>query len=42
MARDLAAKYSFVLPPPRTGETRIEVRCRLKDVRTRLARQKLP
>lgn len=42
MARDLAAKYSFVLPPPRTGETRIEVRCRLKDVRIRLARQKLP
>ncbi len=42
MARDLAAKYSFVLPLPRTGESRIEVKCRVKDVRIRLPRRTLP
>jgi hypothetical protein len=42
MARDLAAKYSFVLQPPRSGETRIEVKCRVKDVRIRLPRRTLP
>jgi hypothetical protein len=42
MARDLAAKYSVVLPPNRAGETRIEVKCRVKDVRIRLPRRTLP
>ena len=41
MVRDLAAKYSFELPPRRTEETRIEVRCRLKDVHVRLPRRTL-
>jgi len=42
MARDLAGKYSFVLPTARTGATRIEVKCRVKDVQIRLPRRTLP
>jgi hypothetical protein len=42
MARDLAAKYSFVLSPPRAGVTRIDVKCRVKDVQVRLPRRTLP
>ena len=42
MARDLSSKYSFVLSPPRAGETRIEVKCRVKDVQVRLPRRTLP
>ncbi len=41
-ARDLAAKYSFVLSPPRAGVTRIDVKCRVKDVQVRLPRRTLP
>ena len=42
VARDLAAKYSFVLSPPRAGVTRIDVKCRVKDVQVRLPRRTLP
>lgn len=42
MARDLNSKYSFVLSPPRAGETRIEVKCRVKDVQVRLPRRTFP
>jgi hypothetical protein len=42
MARDLNSKYSFVLSPPRAGVTRIDVKCRVKDVQVRLLRRTLP
>ena len=42
MARDLAARYSFLLAPTQSGETRVEVRCRINDVRIRLPRHTLP
>jgi hypothetical protein len=42
MARDLNSKYSFVLSPPRAGVTRIDVKCRVKEVQVRLLRRTLP
>jgi hypothetical protein len=39
MARDLEAKYSFRLATAGARETRIQVKCRVKDVRIRLPRQ---
>jgi len=40
MARDLEAKYSFTLATAGARETRIQVKCRVKDVRIRLPRQR--
>jgi hypothetical protein len=42
MARDLNSKYSFVLSAPRAGVTRIDVKCRVKEVQIRLLRRTLP